>query len=99
MKFVKVFSLENFLLYDTDIKDIWCLLASNCKHDIINFIISASTLLNFIAVINVTISPGSYQVEESNTTVLFNVSRNDDVILDRNVSVRVTANAVNAGGT
>ena len=56
------------------------------------------TVINFIAVINVTISPGSYQVEESDTTVLFNVSRNDDVILDRNVSVRVTTNAVNAGG-
>ena len=95
MKFVKIFSFESFPLYDTDIKDIWCLLASNnCS-----IIISASTLLNFIAVINVTISPGSYQVEESDTTVLFNVSRNDDVILDRNVSVRVTANAVNAGGT
>ncbi len=37
-------------------------------------------------------------MEESDTTVLFNVSRNDDVILDRNVSVRVTATAVTAGG-
>ena len=97
MKFVKVSPWKVFPLYGTDVKDIWCLLASNCKHNII--IISASTLLNFIAVINVTISPGSYQVEESDTTVLFNISRNDDVILDRNVSVRVTANAVNAGGT
>jgi hypothetical protein len=73
--------------------------SSNCKHVLV---ISASTFEFYssphCAVINVTIYPGSYQVEESDTTVLFNVSRNDDVILDRNVSVRVTATAVTAGG-
>ena len=37
-------------------------------------------------------------MEESNTTVAFNISRNDEVILDRNVSVRVSAKAVTAGG-
>ena len=51
-----------------------------------------------VAVINVTIYPGSHQVEESDTTVVFNVSRNDDVILDRNVSVRVSTKAATAGG-
>ena len=45
-----------------------------------------------------TITPGSHQVRESDTTVVFNVLRNDDVILDRNVSVRVAVNTVNAGG-
>ena len=37
-------------------------------------------------------------MEESDTTMVFNISRNDDVILDRNVSVRVSAKAVTAGG-
>ena len=48
--------------------------------------------------INVTISPESRQVDESDTTSLFNILRNDDVILDRDVSVRVSAKAVTAGG-
>ena len=50
------------------------------------------------AVINVTISPESRQMDESDTTVVFNVSRNDDVILDRNVSVKVSTESTTAGG-
>lgn len=37
-------------------------------------------------------------MDESDTTSLFNILRNDDVILDRDVSVRVSAKAVTAGG-
>lgn len=37
-------------------------------------------------------------MEESDTTVVFNVLRDDDVILERNVSVRVSAKPVTAGG-
>ena len=48
--------------------------------------------------INVTIVPESHQVVESDTTVVFNISRNDKVILDRNVFVRVTTEATTAGG-
>ena len=35
---------------------------------------------------------------ESDVTVVFNVLRNDDVIMDRNVSVMVSAKGITAGG-
>lgn len=45
----------------------------------------------FVTVINVTIFPEFSQVEEADTTITFNISRDDDLTLDRNVIVRVSA--------
>ena len=45
----------------------------------------------FVTVINVTIFPEFSQVEEADTTIMFNISRDDDLTLDRNVIVRVSA--------
>ena len=50
-----------------------------------------SPFASFAAVINVTISPVYQEVQETATQVTFTVSRNDDLTLDRNVIVIVSA--------
>ena len=52
----------------------------------------------FITEIDITILPEFHQVEESNTTLTFNVFRDDDLRLERNVSVRVSIEVDNAEG-
>ena len=52
----------------------------------------------FITEINVTILPEFHRVEESNSTLMFDVFRDDDLRLDRNVFVSVSIEVYNTEG-